>query len=72
MARRGRTLTFVNSIDKEVFVVFYYGADIPTIGNYYNFYDVKVTQHSSYKGLNQMVIESEDGGQIEFIDSTTP
>jgi len=72
MARRGRTLTFVNSIDKEVFVVFYYGADIPKIGNYYNFYDVKVTQHSAYKGLNQMVIESEDGGQIEFIDSTTP
>ena len=70
MGSQGRTIT-MNNKDNEVFVFFYYGTNLPEIGNYYRVVDVEVTQHSEYKGLKQMVVEDIDGGQVEFINITS-
>ena len=61
----------MNNKDNEVFVFFYYGTNLPEVGNYYRVVDVEVTQHSEYKGLKQMVVEDIDGGQVEFINITS-
>ena len=70
MGSQGRTIT-MNNKDNEVFVFFYYGTNLPEVGNYYRVVDVEVTQHSEYKGLKQMVVEDIDGGQVEFINITS-
>ena len=70
MGSQGRTIT-MNNKDNEVFVFFYYGTNLPEVGNYYRVVDVEVTQHSEYKGLKQMVVEDRDGGQVEFINITS-
>lgn len=72
MASYGRTITLVDTNKNEVYVFFYFGSNIPKVGNYYRVLSVEVTQNTEYKGLKQMVIEDRDGGQVEFIDATSP
>ena len=72
MASYGRTITLVDTNKNEVYVFFYFGSNIPKVGNYYRVLNVEVTQNTEYKGLKQMVIEDRDGGQVEFIDATSP
>jgi len=72
MAGQGRTVTLVDSLKNEVYVFFYYGSNLPEVGKYYNVFDTEVAQHSEFRGLLQLVLEDIDGGQVEFIDATSP
>ena len=72
MGGQGRTITLVDTLKNEVYVFFYYGSNLPQVGNYYNVFDTEVVQHSEFRGLKQMVLEDIDGGQVEFIDATSP
>jgi len=68
--KTGRTITFIH--DGNAYVVFYFGSRPPAVGDYYNLYDVKVAQHTAYKGLKQTVIEDSQGGNIDFVNATAP
>jgi hypothetical protein len=68
--KTGRTITFISNGD--AYVVFYFGSSPPTVGNYYNLFDVKIAQHTEYKGLKQTVIEDSQGGNIDFVNATIP
>ena len=72
MSGQGRTVTLVDSLKNEVYVFFYYGSNLPEVGQYYNVFDTEVAQHSEFRGLKQLVLEDIDGGQVEFIDATSP
>ena len=72
MSGQGRTVTLVDTLKNEVYVFFYYGSNLPQVGNYYNVFDTEVAQHSEFRGLKQLVLEDIDGGQVEFIDATSP
>ncbi len=70
MAGQGRTITMVTPND-TVYVIFYYGQNLPQVGEYYNLFDVEVKQHTQYpppprQGIKQLVIEDIDGGQVQF------
>ena len=68
--KTGRTITLIN--DGNAYVVFYFGSSPPTVGHHYNLFDVKIAQHTEYKGLKQTVIEDSQGGNIDFVNATTP
>jgi len=72
MSGQGRTVTLIDSLKNEVYVFFYYGSNLPKVGQYYNVFDTEVAQHSEFRGLKQLVLEDIDGGQVEFIDATSP
>jgi hypothetical protein len=72
MSGQGRTVTLVDSLKNEVYVFFYYGSNLPEVGQYYNVFDTEVAQHSEFRGLKQLVLEDIDGGQVEFINATSP
>ena len=68
--KTGRTVTLIEG--GNAYVIFYFGSSPPTVGNYYNLFDVKIAQHTEYKGLKQTVIEDSQGGNIDFVNATTP
>ena len=61
-----------NEDEKKIYVIFYFGQFLPTVGNHYTLYDAKVVGPKSFRGLNQYHIEDENRGQIQFNDTTTP
>ena len=58
--------------NNKIYVIFYFGQNLPTVGNYYTLYDAVVKGEKSFRGLTQYHIEDENGGQIQFNDHTTP
>ena len=64
MSGQGRTVTLVDTLKNEVYVFFYYGSNLPQVGNYYNVFDTEVAQHSEFRGLKQLVLEDIDGGHL--------
>ena len=72
VTRQGRSITMMNEDEKKIYVIFYFGQFLPTVGNHYTLYDAKVVGPKSFRGLNQYHIEDENRGQIQFNDTTTP
>ena len=70
--RPGRSITLMNEDEQKIYVIFYFGQNLPTVGNYYALYDAVVKGEKSFRGLTQYHIEDENGGQIQFNDITTP
>ena len=70
--RPGRSITLMNEDEQKIYVIFYFGQYLPTVGNYYALYDAKVVGEKSFRGLTQYHIEDENRGQIQFNDITTP
>ncbi len=70
--RQGRSITIMDEDNNKIYVIFYFGQNLPTVGNYYTLYDAVVKGEKSFRGLTQYHIEDENGGQIQFNDHTTP